>query len=358
MNAPMKLAFFALFMAALRAGAHPGSGIAVDEQGRVFFTAGPMVVMKFYQLHHIQRAPDGGLITASDMGDAIWRFTVEGKLSRFYPPTNEDRAVRVGFGGDPFAVDKRGDIYTVNSKQGRYTQILRISSDGRVHVLAGSDWGFADGKGEAARFGELHSGSMLCAENGVLLVTDSSKRIRSIAPDGEVTTLAGGQEAGYVDGPAALARFDSACGLAMDRQGDVLVVEYGEPGERAGRIRRISRDGMVTTWAGSKNTGRRDGPLLEATFDGPTGIASAVNGDVFVLEPDGPRVRKISLDAALRIELDRPPPLLHSAIMRRKKRLGESAKEVAPSCNSCWVSCSVSTSQFCKSVEDWIRKGS
>ena len=59
------------------AWAHPGSGLAVDAQGRVFFTAGPMIVMietngvartivhdqkhkMFYQLHHIQRTPDGG----------------------------------------------------------------------------------------------------------------------------------------------------------------------------------------------------------------------------------------------------------------------------------------------------------
>src|SRR5512147_557785 len=86
--------------------AHPGSGIAVDVQGRVFFTAGPMIVMvetsgqaraivhdqkheKFYQLHHIQRAPDGGMLTASDLGNAIWSFTPEGKLTRFYPPPND-----------------------------------------------------------------------------------------------------------------------------------------------------------------------------------------------------------------------------------------------------------------------------
>src|SRR3954453_22216180 len=88
------------------AWAHPGSGLAVDAQGRVFFTAGPLIVMvesngvartivydakneKFYQLHHIQPAPGGGWLTASDMGNAIWRFTPEGKLSRFYPPPNE-----------------------------------------------------------------------------------------------------------------------------------------------------------------------------------------------------------------------------------------------------------------------------
>ncbi len=108
----------ALAASCLSLCAHPSSGIAVDEQGRVFFAAGPMIVMietngvartivhdqkheRFYQLHHIQRAPDGGLLTASDMGNAIWRFTPKGELSRFYPPPNQDRPLSVGSGGDP-----------------------------------------------------------------------------------------------------------------------------------------------------------------------------------------------------------------------------------------------------------------
>jgi hypothetical protein len=69
-----------LLVAAPPADAHPGSGIAVDAHGRVFVTVGPFVVLidtngqsrtivsdpenkKFYQLHHIRRAPDGGLLT-------------------------------------------------------------------------------------------------------------------------------------------------------------------------------------------------------------------------------------------------------------------------------------------------------
>jgi hypothetical protein len=40
----------------------------------------------------------------------------------------------------------------------------------------------------------------------------------------------------------------------------------------------------------------RDGSLLEASFDEPTGIAVALNGDFLVLEPDGPSVRRISTE--------------------------------------------------------------
>ncbi len=299
--------------------AHPGSGIAVDDQGRVFFTAGPMVVMigtngvartvvhdqtneKFYQLHHIQRTPDGGLVTASDMGNAVWRFTPEGRLDRFYPPPDEDRPLSIGLGGDPFAIDRAGNLYAVNSRQDRFTQILRISPEGQIRVLAGGDWGFADGVGEQAKFGDLHGGSLLVTAEGALLLTDDDRRVRRIAPDGTVTTLAGGDHAGYQDGPGQSARFEGASGLALDMQGNVLVVE------RAGRIRLISKEGIVTTLAGTTNGGSTDGPVATASFDEPTGIAVALNGDLFVLEPNGPRVRKISDGHVVTIVRGLPSP--------------------------------------------------
>ncbi len=287
------------------AWSHPGSGIAVDDQGRVFFTTGPMVVMietngvartivhdqkneKFYQLHHIQRTPEGGMVTASDMGNALWRFTPEGTLSRYYPPEDDMRALAVGVGGDPFALDRTGNIFAVNSKQGRFTQILRVSPEGSITVLAGGDRGFADGQGTAAKFGDLHGGSMLVAADGALLLTDSYSSVRRVASDGTVTTLAGGSETGYRDGPGAEARFDGASGLALDALGNLLVVES------AGRLRRIMKEGTVATLAGTTSGGSTDGPVATASFDEPTGIAVAPNGDLFVLEPHGPRVRKIS----------------------------------------------------------------
>jgi hypothetical protein len=69
--------------------------------------------------------------------------------------------------------------------------------------------------------------------------------VRRVAPDGTVTTLAGGSQKGQVDGCGTDARFDGACGLAIDPQGNVRVVE------QSGRVRKISPDGVVTTVAGS-----------------------------------------------------------------------------------------------------------
>ena len=77
-------------------------------------------------------------------------------------------------------------------------------------------------------------------------------------------------------------------GLALDGNGNILVVDNG------GLIRKILLSGQVETWAGSRTGKSEDGPLLNAAFDKPTGIAIAPDGAVFVLEPNEPRVRKIS----------------------------------------------------------------
>jgi hypothetical protein len=129
---------------------------------------------------------------------------------------------------------------------------------------------------------------MIATREGAILLTDAGTRVRRITSEGLVTTLAGGELEGFADGPGAAARFDGASGLAMDVHGHVFVVET------SGRIRKISATGFVSTFAGSGTAGSKDGPLLEATFTGPTGIALAGNGDIFILEPDHHRVRKIS----------------------------------------------------------------
>lgn len=199
-------------------------------------------------------------------------------MTRFYPGASAGKSISVGSGGDPFAVDRAGNIYAVKSEQRRSTQILKIARDGEVSILAGGRWGFADGKGTNAMFGELHSGCMIVAPDGALLLSDNGSRVRRVAPDGNVTTLAGGPNQTQLE-PA---------GLVLDAEGNILVADHG------GLLRKILPNGQVVTWAGSRNGASKDGPLLEATFDRPTGIAVAPNGDVFVLEPNTPRIRKIS----------------------------------------------------------------
>jgi sugar lactone lactonase YvrE len=105
--------------------------------------------------------------------------------------------------------------------------------------------------------------------------------------------VAGGGESGYVDGPAKAARFQDAMGLAVDARGTIYVADDGNR-----RIRTITPDGIVSTFAGSGKSGGADGPAGQATFADPSGVAVDRDGIVYVLDfvGDHPRVRKIGLD--------------------------------------------------------------
>ncbi|CAN0004921.1 unnamed protein product, partial [Ectocarpus fasciculatus] len=89
---------------------------------------------------------------------------------------------------------------------------------------------------------------------------------------GYVFTLAGGSgEAGYADGSGTAALFNDPQDVAVDADANVYVADTGNH-----RIRRISPEvsrGAVTTVAGDGEEGSDDGDAMEASFSFPGGIA-------------------------------------------------------------------------------------
>jgi sugar lactone lactonase YvrE len=291
---------------------HPGPGIVVDSKGQVYFVDGIRNrIMKlesngklttFAQRtegktlsnpHHLVLDKKGNLYSVGDRDGRVCKVTPDGKLSQVYPPTDWIGVEFVGSGGNPFTMDATGTLYCIHYRQWKHCQILTIGVDGRLASLAGGDWGFAHGKGTGARFSNLHGASFAWDRQGALLVTDNGSSVRRIASDGTVTTVTGGEAAGFADGQGKEARFDRARGLAVDGQGSIYVADSGNR-----RIRKVTPDGKVMTVAGSGKRGRQDGPSLEATFESPTGVAVGIDGAVYVLDfvRDNPRVRKLGTD--------------------------------------------------------------
>ena len=122
-----------------------------------------------------------------------------------------------------------------------------------VRTLAGKPgfWGFNDGSGERARFGGWSRNGALgltVDRDGSVVVADARNHaIRRVAPDGVVTTIAGGNGAGLEDGPAETARFNSPRGVAAAADGAIYVADNGNH-----RIRKITPDGTVSTIAGER----------------------------------------------------------------------------------------------------------
>ncbi len=191
---------------------------------------------------------------------------------------------------DPFgvALDLQGNAYVADA--GDSNRIRRIAPDGVVSTFAGGREGFADGVGTAAAF---HTPSALALDRkGNLYVADTGNHaIRRIAPDGSVSTLAGDGQPGYQDGLGRAARFNGPVGLAVDKEGNVYVADtYND------RIRRIAPDGSVTTVAGNGVPGTGDGMASVAGFDTPTAVAVDKKGVLYVADTGNDAVRRIDAD--------------------------------------------------------------
>jgi trimeric autotransporter adhesin len=110
---------------------------------------------------------------------------------------------------------------------------------------------------------------------------------------GTITTVAGTGVQGFSGdgGPAIAAKLYSPTGLAVDAQGDIYIADHG-----GARVRKVTRGGTISTFAGTGGAGfSGDGGLATSARVGtPYGVAVDGNGNVYISDRYNNRVRKVS----------------------------------------------------------------
>jgi NHL repeat len=195
------------------------------------------------------------------------------------------------------AVDSAGRLYLTDVGNNTIRMLAPSVTDGQTNWVVSTIAGLAgipgstDGTGDAARFNAPLGIAVDRAGN--LYVTDALNfTIRQVAPSVSldqtnwvVTTIAGtvGTQ-GSDDGPGSAALFFEPSGIAIDRSGNLFVVDSGPLGQaNSGNctIRKLTlnlsggqTNWMVSTLAGLPgNTGSADGTGDQARFLSPLAVA-------------------------------------------------------------------------------------
>ncbi len=175
----------------------------------------------------------------------------------------------------------------------------------RLDTVAGSGNGGFAGDGGAATAALLTSPSDVSPlpGGGYLVADTSNHRIRRVAADGTITTVAGagpavGQTGGFGgDGQPAtstLVRLNQPRGVSATADGGFLIADTNN-----NVIRRVSAAGIITTVAGiggqAGQTGD-NGPATSALLTAPQGVAATPDGGYLIADTGNHRVRRV--DAA------------------------------------------------------------
>jgi serine/threonine-protein kinase len=253
-------------------------GIAIDGAGNLYVCDGGN--------RKIRKITQAGVVTTLAGSGNMGATDGPGSTATFVTPSG-------------ICVDNAGNVYVADQS---YESLIRmITPAGVVSTLAGnSTTASIDGLGTAASFS--YPIDIAVDGNGTLYVTEGhdtgisntsitlpSYRIRKIASGGIVTTLAGSATVGDLDGTGTAATFNIPAYLCTDANGNIYVSEAGGV-----RIRMVTPAGVVTTFAGSGTPGKADGPAKVAQFGSPSGISIDGNGNIYVADPGGVSIRKIS----------------------------------------------------------------
>jgi len=248
------------------------AGIAIDQAGTLY--------MADSANHRIRRVTAGGAIDTF-AGTGTPGFSGDGgpaKQARLNGPLG-------------VAVDSSGNVYISDTNNNR---IREVSSGGTINTIAGNGNASFYGDGSPAGQASLHAPAGLAvAPDGTVYVADTlSERVRKIAPNGVIGTVAGNGLAGFSgdggQGPAAA--LNQPASVALDGAGNLYVADQGN-----NRVRAVSPQGYITTVAGNGSNGSSgDGSAATgAALAGPQGVAVDGAGNLYIALAGGNTLREV-----------------------------------------------------------------
>lgn len=235
----------------------------------------------------------GNFFVASQSG-VVYRFTPAGTLGIFAGMPQLTGSVD---GKGPLALfrnaesvdrDTDGNLFVLELG---YNHIRKVAPDGTVTTLgSASGSGFVDESGAEAK-ALLAPRAIAVAPDGNVYIGEYTT-IRKLTRAGVLTAFAGDGSFGDADGVGVKASFSSIRSMVVDNAGNLYVAE-------AHSVRKVTPNGVVTTLAGSSTGGSADGTGRSAFFRFPSGIALDKTGNLYIADTDNATIRKLSPDGVV-----------------------------------------------------------
>ena len=300
------------------------SGLAFDGTGRLYLTDSNRV-------RRITTSSTGTLIeTIAGGGPGFSGDGGPAAAALFNTPTG-------------LTVDSAGNVYIADSANHR---IRKITAAGAISTVAGTS--HFGGDGGPATFAVLGSPSSVAVGSaGVYIADPDNNRVRLLAPDGTISTVAGHRHARILGdgGAATAAQLANPQGVALDAIGTLYISDTGN-----NRIRMVGHTGLISTLAGggtgllgdggpancshaertggtddradgrplhrgpgqwpdpagglsgNHDHGRREwlggirgdgGKATNATLDNPLAVAEDTSGNIYIADHSAQRIRKV-----------------------------------------------------------------
>ena len=197
-------------------------------------------------------------------------------------------------------VDLAGNVFIADTRDHR---IRKIAPDGTISTFAGNGVAGFGGDGGPATSAQLNSPRDVTADaaGNVYIADRGNNRIRKVFPDGTITTIAGDGTAGFGGdgGPAVFARLSSPSDVVIDTSSNIFIADTNN-----GRVRKVAPDGIITTIAGTGQRRTNDasdgGPATAANLNRPGKLALSAAGELYIVDQGTfPSVKKVGVDGII-----------------------------------------------------------
>ncbi len=271
----------------------PAKSAKLREPGDLAFDAAGNLYVSDLGNNRVRRIDAKSGVIDTFMGTGFVSFTADGSTAKA-TPVGRPLGIAFDAAGNFFVMDPYADrLLEVDAKTGIVRTIVGNGTVSlRIDTRKGTDTGLAlptavriDGKGDV-----------------IFSATDDHVLMKVNPVTDELTRIAGTMRFGLTgdDGPALAARLNNPTAVALDRGDDIWFVDWGN-----NVIRRVdAKTGIIETRVGSGRVNRYGememagfdgdgGPATKARLNGPAGLGFDRDGNLYILDAQNNRIRKV-----------------------------------------------------------------